>query len=912
MLDQYRQIKAQHRDEILFFRLGDFYEMFNEDALEASSILDLTLTKRQNQPMCGIPYHAAKAYIARLLRSGKKIAICEQKPAPGKRGLMSRDVIEVITPGTAVEDDYLEQGANNYLANICVLNGSLCFAYLDVSTGEFKAYSLPCKGTIPNEESLRAELYRLYPREMLVQQSILDDPALYRVLRESGAMLNPQPDWTYDPIHAAEVLTRKFGTISLKGFGFDDRDPALVAAGNLLEYVQEMIHQDPPHIRQLQHYEQQAYVLLDEATKRNLELVRNLNDSSRRDTLIDVIDATKTAGGARMLRQWLFEPLRTKHAIEERLEAVAFLYHDQILLSDIRKLLSGILDTERLISRLAVDKAHAKDLRALQESVRSGLTLFEAVKSADPPVALMPTMSAEYLEECGRVIEIIESAILDDPSVVFTEGNIIQDGYNRELDELRNVHRNTKAVLEEYLTEEKLRTGIQNLRIRYNRVIGYYLEVTRGNLASVPEHFIRRQSLVGGERYSTEKLGELESKINGAQERIVELERQLFLELRESLKQYITALLECSRAVSKIDCIASLAQIATEERYTRPEISEELEIDIQGGRHPVVERCLPYGDFVPNSLSVSRQSEWFVLITGPNMAGKSTVLRQTALIVLLAHIGSFVPAESARIGLVDKIFCRVGAQDNLARGESTFLVEMHETAFILNTATERSLVIMDEVGRGTGTLDGVSIAWAVSEYLIHHLKCRTLFATHYHELTTMDISGLRNMKMAVFERDGAISFPKRLEEGASSGSYGIHVARLAGLPEDVILRASTLESHVNKLEQDLSSDSMSAARTLGGPRDLKSEVSGEVAEQSSNARADLGANLAVHPSSAIMFASGAGRPKERGEDQSGISELFSEEDIVIAILRSLDPNAMTPLQALQTLASIVETLAHAR
>lgn len=878
MLDQYRQIKARHRDEILFFRLGDFYEMFNEDALEASSLLDLTLTKRQSQPMCGIPYHAAKTYIARLLRAGKKIAICEQKPAPGKRGLMSRDVVEVITPGTAVEDDYLEQGANNYLANICVLKGALCFAYLDVSTGEFKAYSVPIGDSLPSEESLRAELYRLYPREMLVQQSLLDDPSLFRVLRETGAMLNPQPDWTYDPIHASELLRHKFGTVSLKGFGFEEGDPALVVAGNLLEYVQEMIHQDPPHIRQLQRYEQQDYVLLDEATKRNLELVRNLSDSSRRDTLIDVIDSTKTAGGARMLRQWLFEPLRTARAIEERLDAVSFLYRDQILLGDARAILSGIFDTERLISRLAVDKAHAKDLRALQDSVRAGLELFELVRAADPPTALLPKLDAEYLEACSSVIRIIGTAILDDPSVLLTEGNIVRDGYHSELDELRNMHRNTKSVLEDYLAEEKQRTGITNLRIRYNRVIGYYLEVTRGNLASVPEHFIRRQSLVGGERYSTERLGELESKINGAQERIVELERQLFLEIRENLKHYIPALLECSRAISRIDCLASLAQTATEERYTRPEISEELEIDIRGGRHPVVERCLPHGDFVPNSLSLSRQSEWFILLTGPNMAGKSTVLRQTALIVLLAHVGSFVPADSARVGLVDKIFCRVGAQDNLARGESTFLVEMHETAFILNTATERSLVIMDEVGRGTGTLDGVSIAWAVSEYLIHRLKCRTLFATHYHELTTMELAGLRNMKMAVYERDGEISFPKRLEDGASSGSYGIHVARLAGLPEDVILRASSLESHFNQLEHD-----------LGG-----STSPGETGRVPASPTGSAISSMPAKPASRAAPAAPA--------------ELFSEEDMVLASLRGLDPNAMTPLQALQMLSSLAETL----
>jgi DNA mismatch repair protein MutS len=783
---------------------------------------------------------------------------------------MDRGVVEVIPPGTAVEDDYLEQASNNYLADICLLDGYLCFAYLDVSTGEFKAHSVALHEGEESGEAIRAELYRLSPRELLVQQSILDQPKLFQVIRETGATVEPQSDWTYDLAHALEVLKRKFGLASLKGFGFDDRDPALVAAGHLLEYVQEMIRRDCLHVRTLLRYEQQEFVLLDEATKRNLELVRNLSDSTRRDTLLEVIDRTKTAGGARLLRQWLFQPLRERAKIEARLDAVAFLYHNQLLLSEVRKTLYGVLDIERLISRLAIDKAHAKDLRALRDSLDAGLSLFCVLEAAAPPEALKPVISPEHIQDCRRVVDIIDEAILDDPSVLLTEGNLIRDGYNEELDDLRNLHRNTQTVLERYLEEEKERSGIQNLRIRYNRVIGYYLEVTKGNLPNVPAHFIRRQSLVGGERYTTDRLADLESRINGAQERIVELEKRLFLETRERIKKCIPALLECSHSISQIDCLASLAQAATERGYARPEISENSEIKIVNGRHPVVEACLPYGDFVPNSISLSRADRWFVLITGPNMAGKSTVLRQTALIVLLAHVGSFVPADSAKIGLVDKIFCRVGAQDNLARGESTFLVEMHETAFILNTATEKSLVIMDEVGRGTGTLDGVSIAWAVSEHLIRRIGCLTLFATHYHQLTTMAIPGVRNMMMSVIERDGSISFPKRLEDGASGGSYGIHVARLAGLPEEVIARASALEAHFGALERGM----IEGAREATGEEKVALPVAGEECQRTKDASV----------------------------------ELFSGEDLVLAELKSLEPDTITPLRALQILSDIVERL----
>ncbi len=884
MIEQYRRIKAKHRDAILFFRLGDFYEMFNEDAIEASSILDLTLTKRQSQPMCGIPYHAAKSYIARLLKSGKKVAICEQKSTPGHRGLMDREVVEVITPGTVVEDDFLEQGANNYLADLCLYHEQLFIAYIDVSTGEFKTYSLGQNSRAV--EALRTELYRLSPRELLIQQSLFDNESFRLIFHESGALIQRQPDWAYDLSHAVDFLKHHFGVISLKGFGFEDTDPALAAAGHLLEYVYETIHQHCPHIRQLARFEPSEFVSLDEATRRNLEIVKNLTDSSKRDTLLEVIDRTRTAGGARLLRQWLLQPLRARTVIEARHAAVEFLYRNQVLLQDARKLLSSVLDSERLISRIAVDKAHAKDLRALHDSLEAGLTLIELLRGTDAPRGILPDISDIAEITCRNAAARIEEAIQEEPSILLTEGNIIKDGYSQELDELRTLHRDAQSVLARYLEEERERTGIQNLRIRYNRIIGYYLEVTKGNLESVPPHFIRRQSLVGAERYTTDQLADLESRINGAQERIVELEKALFLKLRESLKPSIPAFLEWSRIISEIDCLMSFAQTATEHGYVRPEMCDEHVIEITNGRHPVVEVCLPYGDFVPNSISLSSDHEWFALITGPNMAGKSTVLRQTALIVLLAHAGSFVPAETARIGIVDKIFCRVGAQDNLARGESTFLVEMHETAFILNTATAQSLVIMDEVGRGTGTLDGVAIAWAVSEYLLSKIRCRTLFATHYHELTTMGLPGMCNMRMAVHEHEGSISFPKRLEKGASGGSYGIHVARLAGLPEPVVIRASDIEAHFKKFEKDLSFAGAESAST----------------------------HVSLNGSSIIKIDSAKAQdnmPERQISDSrvpQGPLELFSQEDLVLSMIRSIDPDRITPLKALQIIAEMVALL----
>mgnify|MGYP005847249735 CR=1 FL=1 len=865
MLDQYRRIKARYRDVILFFRLGDFYEMFYEDAIEASALLDLTLTKRQEQPMCGIPYHAAKPYIARLLKAGKKVAICEQLSAPGSKGIIERDVIEVVTPGTSLEEDFLDHSSNNYIASVCILQKACCIAYLDVSTGEFLAY----RNDNPHEETsqfLRSEFYRLNPREIIIQQSMYENPPIFSLLREfEGMLVEKRPDWSFDIEKASQYLKDRFKVASLKGFGFDDQAPELAAAGAVLEYIEENSKTRCPHIRSILPYQKDDYLVVDEATKKNLEIVRNLQDSGKRDTLLFVLDRTKTAGGSRLLKQWLLQPLRQKHRIEERLDAVEHLYHDQLLLNEARRRLSAILDTERLTARLAMNKAHAKDLLALSDSVHASLELTTFMSQAFSknqekiPKLLEIHLSPEEVEDCRKLFDSIKTAIKEEPSILLTEGNLIKSGWNETLDHLRNLKKNSTAVLESYLEQERAKTGIQNLRIRYNKIIGYYLEVTKGKLDSVPPHFIRRQSLVGSERYTTDMLADLESEINGATEKIIELEKSLFLEIRENLKQYIPSIEQLARQISEIDCLVSFAQAATEGGYCRPELLEAPILDIRQGRHPVVETCIPQASFVPNSIALSTQATYFALITGPNMAGKSTVLRQTALITLMAHLGSFVPAEEARIGLTDKIFCRVGAQDNLARGESTFLVEMHETAYILNTATENSLVIMDEVGRGTGTLDGVSIAWAVSMYLLERIKCRTLFATHYHELTSMEHPGLINMSMAVLENEGEIVFLKRLKEGASAGSYGLHVASLAGIPAAVLENARALQEKLSRFEHSLS-------------------LTDTVFKRAEEKQAELSAS-----------------PKAKA------GELFSAEDLALARLRGIDPDSLTPLQALMIL-----------
>lgn len=848
MMQQYRRLKENHRDAVLFFRLGDFYEMFEEDAREVSALLNLTLTARQGVPMCGIPYHAAQSYIARLLKAGKKIAICEQITLPEKgKGLADRQVIEIITPGTVVEEDYLDRNSHNYLVALGRYKEFLSLSCIDLSTATFFAEAFSYE---QRKDILRRELSRLDPAEILVQETLLEeDPVIAESLSErKRLMVNRYPDWSFDVNLSYERLKKQLGVSNLKGFGFDYPDPALFSCGILLEYVGETSRSLLPHIKSIERYNETEYLLLDEATQKNLEIVRNLQDGGKSYTLLEVLDFTKTSMGGRKIQDWLLHPLRNKEKIESRLDKVTALYKNQMLLSNLREKIAKVLDLERLSAKLALDKAHAKDLLALKAS------LFAIAEIRDLMTGweggwFQGKSDEENFAKALKASDLIERGIAPNPSVVISEGNLIKEGYNKELDELKAMQEDGNQVLMDYLEEEKRASGIASLKVRYNRIIGYYLEVTKSNLSLVPRHFIRKQSLVGGERYTTERLIEIESAIHNASERSLELEKELFFAIREEVKAVIPVFLSFADTIGEIDCIQSFAYAATRRGYFRPRITEGGGMIITGGRHPVVEAHLPAGEFIPNSIRLGTDETTFALITGPNMAGKSTYLRQTALIIVMAQAGSFVPAQEASLCVMDKVFCRVGAQDNLARGESTFLVEMNETAHILRSATPASLIIMDEVGRGTGTNDGLAIAQAVLEFIIES-RIKTLFATHYHELTRIESPRLMNLSLEVLEREDEIIFLKRIKEGAAENSYGIHVAKIAGLPEQVIVRA----------------------------REILASIEG------------MGKKF----------------PAQKRPFPAVQEKLFSEAECIVQQVLSLDVNRMTPIEALNTLSKLKE------
>jgi len=788
MMVQYRAIKERFADSILFFRLGDFYEMFDQDASEASSLLDLTLTQRAGVPMCGVPFHAAAAYVSRLLAAGRKVAICEQTTAPGK-GLMSREVVEVITPGTVLEEGFLLRASNNYLVAVARTGDEMSLAYADISTGELAATAFPFAS---REQVLRRELHRLEPREVITQESLLVDDAVLRGLlgEREGLLVNRLPDWSFDAEACRRRLEKQLRVANLKGFGLGEGSPETIAAGVLLEYLEETSKRALDHMSSLTVYADRTYVGLDEASQRNLELVANLQDGSRKFSLLSVLDQTKTSPGARRLKRWILMPLKDLEAIEKRLAAVESLYHDQVLLSRLRGTLGSVLDLERLTARVAMEKANAKDLLAIASSLEAALQIGTLLRGAEKHSLANPLLAREAgMKDLGALLA---RAICEEPATALNEGNLIRRGFDPELDRLHALKDNAREILEAYLEEERTATGIGSLKLRFNRIIGYYFEVTKSNLSHVPPHFIRRQSLVGGERFTTERLADVESEINDASERVVEIERTLFLQVRARVKEAVPWLLQLCEAVADLDVFQSFAFAATVHGYTKPVLTSDAALLIRDGRHPVVEAHMPGGGFVPNSLDLPAGGKSCVILTGPNMAGKSTFLRQVALITLMAQMGSFVPAADARIGLVDSIFCRVGASDNLARGESTFLVEMNETAYILRAATERSLLIMDEIGRGTSTRDGLAIARAVCLYILQRIGARTLFATHFHELTTLEHPAVLNLSMDVRDQAGEIVFLKRVREGPSSNSYGIHVARLAGLPAEVLAQAESM------------------------------------------------------------------------------------------------------------------------
>ena len=841
LMRQYHSIKGRYPHALVLFRLGDFYELFYEDAIAASRELQITLTSRNRErgepvPMCGVPYHAAEGYIARLLRAGYKIAVCDQMeaPAPGKK-LVRRDVVRVITPGTATSLSVLEPKENNYLAAISRAAGGspIGFAYADVTTGEFRAASFAGSD---GEEKLRDELHRLKPREILVprQAGLFATAAAGAgggVDGEAGvpaAMARAEiregvetriDEWVFRCDYGERLLREQFGVATLDGFGLAGHPQAVSAAGAVVHYLRETSAMGAEngtssgaalgHLDRVRFYEQADALVLDVVTVRNLELVAPLffEDGARgaAPTLLSALDETSTGMGARLLRQWILRPQVDRAEIEARLDAVQELRNHTVLREEIRHDLASVQDLERLAGRVTLGVASPRDLVGLRQSLER-IPLLRKYLEKRPSARLAALR--EEMDDLSDVRERISAALADDPPALASDPGVIRRGYDKELDELRELSRNSKQVIAAMEERERKRTGIGSLKIRFNQVFGYYIEISNPNLHLAPGDFERKQTLVNAERFTTPELKEYERKVLEADERIAEIERRLFSELRLWVGEQAGRIRRTAAAIAELDVLGNFARLAASRKYARPEFSDDAQILIMAGRHPVIERLLEQkGDrFVPNDLFLDDQAQQILLITGPNMGGKSTYLRQTALIILMAQIGSFVPADRARLPITDRIFTRIGAADNLARGRSTFLVEMTEVAAILNTATPASLVLLDEVGRGTATFDGLSIAWAVVEHLARETKSRTLFATHYHELTELAelLPGIKNVHVSARETSSGIVFLKHVETGSADKSYGIEVARMAGLPGEVIARAREILARHEQAEHQLS------------------------------------------------------------------------------------------------------------
>ncbi len=795
MMAQYRRLRAElPPDTLLFFRLGDFYEMFFDDAVRASQVLDLALTKRQQVPMCGVPYHAAEGYLAKLIRAGLKVAICDQlEEASAARGLVRRDITRIVTPGTVLESGLLDASQNNYLAAVCRLDRRLGLAALDLSTGAFWIEEPE------NEAALGDLLAKLQPSECVVPEE--QRGAWEAVLRPGGGgpLLSVLDDWKFQLDSASDALRRHFAVHSLDGFGCAGLTAAVGAAGALLLYVTQDLRRNGAHIRGLAVRQAGDFMHLDEATVANLELVSGRAGGGA--SLLRVLDATRTAMGGRLLRDWLLRPLTGREAILRRQDAVAALTADGARLRALREALGAVRDLERLVARLSAGAGNARDVRAVAQSLEA-LPAVRAAAEGGPAARLREL--AEDLQPLPELRDLIERAIVEEPPLPLKEGGLIRSGYHAELDELREAAGKGHRWLAEYQATEQQRTGIKSLKVRYNKVFGYYIEVTKANLDQVPETYIRKQTIVNGERFITPELKDYETRIVGAQDRARALEYELFLEVRAAVVRETGLLQRNAAALAALDVLAALADRAGALRYVRPELTEGDALVIRGGRHPVIEQLPDAERFVTNDTRLDNRENQILMITGPNMAGKSTYLRQVALIVILAQIGSFVPADAAELGVCDRVFTRVGASDDLARGRSTFLVEMQETANILRHATPRSLIVLDEIGRGTSTFDGISIAWAVAEHLHNTpaVKAKTLFATHYHELTDLALTmgGIKNYNVLVRESGDRVVFLRRIVAGAAEKSFGIHVARLAGLPDEVVERAHEVLANLEEGE----------------------------------------------------------------------------------------------------------------
>jgi len=873
MLQQYMEIKSSHEDAILFYRMGDFYEMFFDDAVLAAKILGITLTSRSSKnaenkiPMCGIPYHAASSYLAKLVKAGHRVAVCEQveDPRTVKAGkIVKREVVRVVTPGVTTDEQLLDDKSNRYLSTIFLSsdksNVTYGVAHLDISTGEFLV------SEHDDLDGLLDELTRMAPAELLVEDS--EEENGQKVIATIMAFLpnlclTRRPEHTFYLETARETLLEHFETLNLAGFGCEHMRAGISAAGALLHYVLETQKTACSHIEKLIPVILEDVLIVDEPSRRNLELAQTIVGGSRKGSLLDTLDYTSTPMGARLLKRRLLFPLRNADQIRARLEGVEVLYTDSRLRESLLGLLTDVYDLERLNSRVVLGNANPRDLLAIRNTLAQLpeiKNLFSEVKNG-----ILHQIVSE-LNELPEIRTLLEKCIREDAPITLREGKIVKDGFHPELDELMAIQRDGRGMILALEAKERERTGIAKLKIGFNKVFGYFLEVSRGQLANVPDYFIRKQTLVNAERFITPDLKEFESKVMGAEEKRLDLEYQIFTDTRNQVASQSRALLETAANLARLDYFACLAEAARRHRYVKPDVNDSEEITIIEGRHPVIERTLPAGRFVPNDIHLDQENEEVLIITGPNMAGKSTVLRQTALIVLMAQMGSFVPAEKAEIGLVDRIFTRVGAMDDLRRGQSTFMVEMNETANILNNATEKSLVILDEIGRGTSTFDGLAIAWAVAEDLVNknNKGVKTLFATHYHELTELALTRnrVKNYNIGVREWNDTIIFLHKIMKGGTNRSYGIQVAALAGVPPKVVERAHEILKNIEQGEFD----------HFGKPR-----IAADKNAKNKN-RAGVSAK---HPNQLSLFAGSPDPVREK--------------------LESIKPDGLSPIEALNLL-----------
>lgn len=863
MMSFYLELKENYKDAIVLFRLGDFYEMFFDDAIKASRILDITLTGRdcgleERAPMCGVPFHAVDNYIAKLIAAGEKVAICEQLSDPKTtKGMVERDVVRVITPGTVIEDNILDEKKNNYIANISIDDNGAAIAWADISTGEFNCFELS-----NNSNIIEDMLITINPSEIITNtasyQVVLNIPSV-----RLGKLPKPYNyiDSAYNYGNAYKKLLDSFKTQSLQIFECEGNKPIISVAGSLMEYISETQKRALCHINGLKVIKNNQFMFLDTATRRNLEITQNCRDSKKYASLLWVIDKTKTPLGARLIRNWLEQPLINHKKINARLDGVECLVENNPLRTSLNESFKKVRDIERIVGKIAYGSANPKDLFSLAETLVELPKIKSAIKDEQCTII---NKIYNNIGDLSEIADLLFNAIDEDPRSLIREGGFIKKGFNAELDELRNAKAKGKDWIATIEKQEKEATGIKNLKVGFNKVFGYYIEVTNSFKEKVPFRYIRKQTLTNAERYITEELKELEETVLGSEEKAIALEQKLFAEIIKVLIDYIPVLKETSNAIATLDSLVSFAEVSLENNYCKPVVSDTIDqINIIKGRHPVVEKIIGLNQFVPNDFIIDKKDNRTMIITGPNMAGKSTYMRSVAIITLLAHIGCFVPAESAEISITDRIFTRIGASDDLAFGQSTFMVEMTEVATILNNATDKSLLILDEIGRGTSTCDGLSIAWAVIEYITNNFKTKTLFSTHYHELTELEgmLDGIKNYKIMVKELQNQVIFTHKITRGGANKSFGIEVARLAGLPKAVLDRATSLSK---KLEQ----------------------------------------NEILKDTNSILLDSKEIFEKDDIKQLSFFKNSISDE--IVDILKNIDTDNMTPMQALRELSELKE------